>query len=113
MSFKNNPRFTTEVDQKIRERLARSRNSFQSLTRGIYPEVGQSQAEVVDQTPSKTNGNAARLNDQVNSAVSGPEFSSTPPQNESSKVCQDLSTPSVAMINPGLTDRALFPWERE
>jgi hypothetical protein len=91
MSFKNNPRFTADVDQKIRERLARSRNSFQTLTRGIYPESGQSTAELVDQNPSETNGNSPSLNDREVSAVSVGHDSSTPPQNESSKVCQDLS----------------------
>lgn len=92
MSFKNNPRFTIETNQKIRERLARSRNSFQSLTRGIYPESGQSMAELVDQNPSETKGNAARLNDQSQVAVSVSPDSSTPSHNESWEVCQDLST---------------------
>lgn len=91
MTFKNNPRFTPQVEQQIRERLARSRNSFQILTRDIYPETESKSVETSEKNLSETKENAPRFNDHQTQAIQGGSGSSTPPQNESSKVCQDLS----------------------
>jgi hypothetical protein len=38
MKFANNPRFTVETNQKIRETMAKARQQMQTLTAGIYPE---------------------------------------------------------------------------
>jgi hypothetical protein len=36
--FKNNPRFTLENNQKLREKMAQAREKMQRMTAGIYPE---------------------------------------------------------------------------
>lgn len=89
MNFKNSPRFSPEVEQKLREGMARSRSNFQNMTRDIYPESNGIRSETSDQNRSDSNRIDQERGVNGQKGISTRADSSTPPQRSNGEVATD------------------------
>lgn len=62
MEFKNNPRFTMETNQKIRNKMAEAKQQMQKMTAGIYPESMPKQTTEVVEKPNDKSLNESHSN---------------------------------------------------